>query len=317
MTRQFLEFEQPIEELNQKIEALRMVGSDNEVNLSEEIARLEAKCSELTENIFSRLEPWQIAQMARHPLRPQTTDYVERIFTDFQELHGDRSYSSAPAIIGGMARLNGEPVMVLGHQKGKRTKEKVYRNFGMARPEEYRKALRLMRMAEKFKMPVVTFIDTAGAYPGIGAEERNQSEAIARNLFAMSRIKTPIVCIVTGEAGSGGALAIGVGDKIIMLQFSIYSVISPEGCASILWKDASKASEAARAMGITADRIFENELVDMVVPEPLGGAHRDVDEMASRLKRLLTSELQALKKVPLDQLIELRYQKFMAMGACD
>ncbi len=207
--------------------------------------------------------------------------------------------------------------MVLGHQKGKRTKEKVYRNFGMARPEEYRKALRLMRMAEKFKMPVVTFIDTAGAYPGIGAEERNQSEAIARNLFAMSRIKTPIVCIVTGEAGSGGALAIGVGDKIIMLQFSIYSVISPEGCASILWKDASKASEAARAMGITADRIFENELVDMVVPEPLGGAHRDVDEMASRLKRLLTSELQALKKVPLDQLIELRYQKFMAMGACD
>ncbi|APF02606.1 TPA: acetyl-CoA carboxylase carboxyltransferase subunit alpha [Legionella pneumophila] len=317
MTRQFLEFEQPIEELNQKIEALRMVGSDNEVNLSEEIARLEAKCSELTENIFSRLEPWQIAQMARHPLRPQTTDYIERIFTDFQELHGDRSYSSAPAIIGGMARLNGEPVMVLGHQKGKRTKEKVYRNFGMARPEEYRKALRLMRMAEKFKMPVVTFIDTAGAYPGIGAEERNQSEAIARNLFAMSRIKTPIVCIVTGEAGSGGALAIGVGDKIIMLQFSIYSVISPEGCASILWKDASKASEAARAMGITADRIFENELVDMVVPEPLGGAHRDVDEMASRLKRLLTSELQSLKKVPLDQLIELRYQKFMAMGACD
>ncbi|HDO7894251.1 TPA: acetyl-CoA carboxylase carboxyltransferase subunit alpha [Legionella pneumophila] len=317
MTRQFLEFEQPIEELNQKIEALRMVGSDNEVNLSEEIARLEAKCSELTENIFSRLEPWQIAQMARHPLRPQTTDYIERIFTDFQELHGDRSYSSAPAIIGGMARLNGEPIMVLGHQKGKRTKEKVYRNFGMARPEEYRKALRLMRMAEKFKMPVVTFIDTAGAYPGIGAEERNQSEAIARNLFAMSRIKTPIVCIVTGEAGSGGALAIGVGDKIVMLQFSIYSVISPEGCASILWKDASKASEAARAMGVTADRIFENELVDMVVPEPLGGAHRDVDEMASRLKRLLTSELQALKKVPLDQLIELRYQKFMAMGACD
>lgn len=317
MTRQFLDFEQPIEELNQKIEALRMVGSDNEVNLSEEIARLESKCSELTENIFSKLEPWQVAQMARHPLRPQTTDYIERIFTDFQELHGDRSYSSAPAIIGGMARLNGEPVMVLGHQKGKRTKEKVYRNFGMARPEEYRKALRLMRMAEKFKLPIFTFIDTAGAYPGIGAEERNQSEAIARNLFVMSRIKTPIICIVTGEAGSGGALAIGVGDKIIMLQFSIYSVISPEGCASILWKDASKASEAARAMGITADRIFENGLVDMVVPEPLGGAHRDVDEMANRIKRLLTSELLALKKIPLDQLIDLRYQKFMAMGACD
>ena len=317
MSRQFLDFEQPIEELNQKIEALRMVGSDNEVNLSEEIARLEAKCSELTANVFANLEPWQIAQMARHPLRPQTTDYIERIFTDFQELHGDRSHSSAPAIIGGMARLNGEPVMVLGHQKGKRTKEKVYRNFGMARPEEYRKALRLMRMAEKFKLPIFTFIDTAGAYPGIGAEERNQSEAIARNLFAMSRLKTPIICTVTGEAGSGGALAIGVGDRILMLQFGIYSVISPEGCASILWKDAAKASEAARAMGITANRILENKLVDVVIPEPLGGAHRDIDEMANRLKRVLTSELQALKKVSLDKLIELRYNKFMAMGACD
>jgi acetyl-CoA carboxylase carboxyl transferase subunit alpha len=317
MSRQFLDFEQPIEELNQKIEALRMVGSDNEVNLSEEIARLEAKCSELTANVFANLEPWQIAQMARHPLRPQTTDYIEHIFTDFQELHGDRSYSSAPAIIGGMARLNGEPVMVLGHQKGKRTKEKVYRNFGMARPEEYRKALRLMRMAEKFKLPIFTFIDTAGAYPGIGAEERNQSEAIARNLFAMSRLKTPIICTVTGEAGSGGALAIGVGDRVLMLQFGIYSVISPEGCASILWKDAAKASEAARAMGITAERILENQLVDMVVPEPLGGAHRDLDDMTTRLKKVLTNELQALKKIPVNQLIEQRYQKFMAMGACD
>ncbi|CAM3003392.1 acetyl-CoA carboxylase carboxyltransferase subunit alpha [Legionella worsleiensis] len=317
MSRQFLDFEQPIEELNQKIEALRMVGSDNEVNLSEEIARLEAKCSELTANICSNLEPWQIAQMARHPLRPQTTDYIEHIFTDFQELHGDRSHSSAPAIIGGVARLNDEPVMVLGHQKGKRTKEKVYRNFGMARPEEYRKALRLMNMAEKFKMPIFTFIDTAGAYPGIGAEERNQSEAIARNLFAMARLKTPIICTVTGEAGSGGALAIGVGDKVLMLQFGIYSVISPEGCASILWKDAAKASEAARAMGITADRIYANKLVDMVIPEPLGGAHRNVEEMTSRLKRILINELQALKGVPLEQLIEMRYQKFMAMGACD
>ncbi|MBL7480006.1 acetyl-CoA carboxylase carboxyltransferase subunit alpha [Legionella bononiensis] len=317
MSRQFLDFEQPIEELNQKIEALRMVGSDNEVNLSEEIARLEAKCSELTANVFSNLEPWQVAQMARHPLRPQTTDYIEHIFTDFQELHGDRSYSSAPAIIGGVARLNDEPVMVLGHQKGKRTKEKVYRNFGMARPEEYRKALRLMKMAEKFKMPIFTFIDTAGAYPGIGAEERNQSEAIARNLFAMSRLKTPIICTVTGEAGSGGALAIGVGDKVLMLQFGIYSVISPEGCASILWKDAAKASEAARAMGITADRIYENKLVDMVIPEPLGGAHRNVDDMTKRLKKVLINELQALKSIPLDKLIELRYQKFMAMGACD
>ena len=317
MSRQFLDFEQPIEELNQKIEALRMLGSDNEVNLSEEIARLEAKCSELTARVFSNLEPWQVAQMARHPLRPQTTDYIERIFTDFQELHGDRSHSSAPAIIGGMARLNGEPVMVLGHQKGKRTKEKVYRNFGMARPEEYRKALRLMKMAEKFKLPVFTFIDTAGAYPGIGAEERNQSEAIARNLFAMSRLKTPIICTVTGEAGSGGALAIGVGDRILMLQFGIYSVISPEGCASILWKDSAKASDAARAMGITADRIFENKLVDAVIPEPLGGAHRDADDMAMRLKKSLISELTVLNKLPLDQLIERRYQKFMAMGACD
>lgn len=317
MSRQFLDFEQPIEELNQKIEALRMVGSDNEVNLSEEIAKLEAKCSELTAYVFSNLEPWQVAQMARHPLRPQTTDYIERIFTDFQELHGDRSHSSAPAIIGGIARLNDEPVMVLGHQKGKRTKEKVYRNFGMARPEEYRKALRLMRMAEKFKLPIFTFIDTAGAYPGIGAEERNQSEAIARNLFAMSRLKTPIICTVTGEAGSGGALAIGVGDTILMLQFGIYSVISPEGCASILWKDAAKASDAARAMGITADRIYENKLVDAVVAEPLGGAHRNVDEMATRLKGVLTRELSKLKKLPLEQLIELRYQKFMAMGACD
>lgn len=317
MSRQFLDFEQPIEELKQKIEALRMVGSDNTVNLSEEIARLEAKCEELTETILSNLEPWQIAQMARHPLRPQTTDYIERIFTDFQELHGDRSYSSAPAIIGGMARLNGEPVMVLGHQKGKRTKEKVYRNFGMARPEEYRKALRLMKMAEKFNLPIITFIDTAGAYPGIGAEERNQSEAIARNLYAMSRFKTPIVCIVTGEAGSGGALAIGVGDSILMLQFGIYSVISPEGCASILWKDAAKASEAARAMGITADKILENKLVDKVIPEPLGGAHRDVDEMAQRLKRVLIDELKDLKKVSVDKLIEKRYEKFMAMGACE
>lgn len=317
MSRQFLDFEQPIEELNQKIEALRMVGSDNEVNLTEEIAKLEAKCSELTTNVFANLEPWQIAQVARHPLRPQTTDYIERIFTDFQELHGDRSQSSAPAIIGGIARLNGDPVMVLGHQKGKRTKEKVYRNFGMARPEEYRKALRLMKMAAKFKLPIFTFIDTAGAYPGIGAEERNQSEAIARNLFTMARLKTPIICVVTGEAGSGGALAIGVGDKILMLQYGIYSVISPEGCASILWKDAAKASEAARAMGITADKIFENKLVDMVIPEPLGGAHRDVDDMAKRLKIILTEELQQLKSQSLDNLIELRYTKFMAMGASD
>lgn len=317
MSRQFLDFEQPIEELNQKIEALRMMGHDGEINLNEEIIRLEAKCAELTQSIMTHLEPWQVAQMARHPLRPQTTDYIERIFTDFQELHGDRSCSSAPAIIAGLARLNGEPVMVMGHQKGKKTKEKVYRNFGMARPEEYRKALRLMRLAEQFKLPIFTFIDTAGAYPGIGAEERNQSEAIARNLFVMSRLKTPIICTVTGEAGSGGALAIGVGDRVIMLQYGIYSVISPEGCASILWKDASKADEAARAMGITADRIFENKLIDKVIPEPLGGAHRNIDDMAERLKSELVSELAQLKKLPLDGLIEKRYQKFMAMGACE
>lgn len=317
MSLQFLDYEQPIEELNQKIQALRMVGVDGEVNLSEEIARLEEKCKELTVSVFSKLEPWQVAQMARHPLRPQTTDYIDHVFTDFQELHGDRHYSSAPAIIGGLARFNGEPVMVIGHQKGKRTKEKVYRNFGMARPEEYRKALRLMKMAEKFKLPIFTFIDTAGAYPGIGAEERNQSEAIARNLQEMSTLKTPIICVVTGEAGSGGALAIGVGDRVLMLQYAIYSVISPEGCASILWKDPSKASVAAEAMGITADKILKFKLVDQVIPEPLGGAHRDVTAMASTLKGVLAAELKALHACSLDKLLMTRYQKFMAMGACD
>lgn len=317
MNKQFLDFEQPIEELKQKIEALRMVDNDSQVNLSDEIARLEAKCKDLTEHVFANLEPWHITQLARHPLRPQTMDYIEAIFTDFQELHGDRSHSAAPAIIGGMARLNGEPVVILGHQKGKRTKEKVYRNFGMARPEEYRKALRIMKLAEKFNLPLFTFIDTAGAYPGIGAEERNQSEAIARNLFVMSRLKTPIICTVTGEAGSGGALAIGVGDRVIMLEYGIYSVISPEGCASILWKDANKASEAAQAMGITADKIADNKLIDVVIKEPLGGAHRDVADMTARLKTLLTQELQDLKRFPLDLLIERRYQKLMAMGACD
>ena len=317
MSRQFLDFEQPIEELNQKIQALRMVGNDNEVNLGEEIARLESKCQELTANIFANLEPWQVAQMARHPLRPQTTDYIENIFTNFQELHGDRHYSSAPAIIGGLARLEDEPVMIIGHQKGKRTKEKVYRNFGMARPEEYRKALRLMKMAEKFNIPIFTFIDTAGAYPGIGAEERNQSEAIARNLLEMAKLRTQVICTVTGEAGSGGALAIGVGDRVLMLQYSIYSVISPEGCASILWKDAGKASEAARAMGITAGKILESGLVDDVIDEPLGGAHRDVLTMTSRLKKRLILELRGLKNLPMDELLQQRYKKFMAMGACE
>ena len=315
MSRQFLDFEQPIEELNQKIEALRMVGNDSDVNLNDEINRLQEKCEELTANIFSSLEPWQVAQMARHPLRPQTTDYIEHLFTDFQELHGDRHYSSAPAIIGGLARFHGQPVMVLGHQKGKKTKEKVYRNFGMARPEEYRKALRLMKLAEKFNLPVFTFIDTAGAYPGIGAEERNQSEAIARNLLEMSKLKTPIICTVTGEAGSGGALAIGVGDRVVMLQYAIYSVISPEGCASILWKDPAKASDAAKAMGITAQQIHDNQLVDAVIDEPLGGAHRNIKKMMIDLNKLLSKELDALTSLGMDELLEQRYQKFMAMGA--
>lgn len=316
MSRQFLDFEQPIEELNQKIQALRMMSGDSEINLSDEIERLEAKCKELTASVFANLTPWQITQVARHPLRPQITDYIEHLFTDFQELHGDRHYSAAPAIIGGLARFNGAPVMILGHQKGKRTTEKVYRNFGMARPEEYRRALRLMKMAEKFKIPVITFIDTAGAYPGIGAEERNQSEAIARNLLEMSTLKTPVICVVTGEAGSGGALAIGVGDRVLMLQYSIYSVISPEGCASILWKDPTKAGEAANAMSITADKILANKLVDLVLPEPLGGAHRSITTMASTLKTVLEDELKALKKLSMNSLLELRYSKLMAMGAC-
>lgn len=317
MSRQFLDFEQPIEELNQKIQALRMVGEDNSVNLSEEISRLELKKLELTKQIFSKLEPWQVVQMARHPRRPQTSDYLEGMFTDFQELHGDRHESSAPAIIAGLARFKGEPVVVIGHQKGKRTKEKVHRNFGMARPEEYRRALRLMQMAEKFNLPVITFIDTAGAYPGIGAEERNQSEAIARNLFEMSKLKTPVICIVTGEAGSGGALAIGVGDRVIMLQYSVYAVISPEGCASILWKDAAKASEAARAMGVTAEIVYKNGLVDDLIEEPLGGAHRNPSEVMARLEGVIAHELKTLRALPVEQLLADRYNKFMAIGACD
>lgn len=315
MTRQFLDFEQPIDELNQKIEALRMIGNDTEININDEISRLEIKSKELTETIFANLDPWQVTQMARHPLRPQTMDYIDALFTNFQELHGDRHSSSAPAIIGGLARFNGDPVMVLGHQKGKRTKEKVYRNFGMARPEEYRKSLRLMKMAEKFDLPLITFIDTAGAYPGIGAEERNQSEAIARNLYEMSKLKTRVICIVTGEAGSGGALAIGVGDRVMMLQYSIYSVISPEGCASILWKDPAKASEAAASMGVTADKILANQLIDIIVPEPLGGAHRNFTEMAETLRGILSKEMTTLKALPIETLLKMRYDKLMAIGA--
>ena len=314
MSRQCLDFEQPIEELNQKIEALRMVGNDTELNLSEEIARLEAKCRELTASICANLEPWQIAQMARHPLRPQTTDYIEHIFTDFQELHGDRHYSAAPAIIGGLARLNGQPVMVLGHQKGKKTKEKVYRNFGMARPEEYRKALRLMKFAEKFSLPLFTFIDTAGAYPGIGAEERNQSEAIARNLLEMAKLRTPIICIVTGEAGSGGALAIGVGDRVFMLQFSIYSVISPEGCASILWKDGSKADKAAKILGLTSQTALKNKIIDEIIKEPIGGAHWRQKEAIDSIGQALEKHLNDLSKLSKEETKSDRIRKFYEIG---
>jgi acetyl-CoA carboxylase carboxyl transferase subunit alpha len=315
MSRQFLDFEQPIEELRQKIEALRMVSDGHDMNLSEEIHNLEQKSVEAMKAIFANLGSWQVTQMARHPLRPQTSDYIEHLFTDFDELHGDRACSAAPAIIAGLARFEGQPVMVIGHQKGKKTSEKVYRNFGMARPEEYRRALRLMKMAEKFGIPVITFIDTAGAYPGIDAEERNQSEAIARNLYEMSILKTPIICIVTGEAGSGGALAIGVGDHIVMLEYSIYSVISPEGCASILWKDAAKAPDAAEAMGVTAGKVYQNGLVDELLKEPLGGAHRDMESMSQSLRDLLKRELRRLQALPQKELLERRYQKWMAMGA--
>jgi len=315
MSRQFLDFEQPIEELKQKIEALRMVSDGHDLNLSEEIAKLEEKSIDVMIAAFSNLNSWQVTQMARHPMRPQTSDYIEQLFTDFTELHGDRHCSAAPAIIGGLARFEGQPVMVLGHQKGKKTSEKIYRNFGMARPEEYRKALRLMKMAEKFNMPVITFIDTAGAYPGIDAEERNQSEAIARNLYEMSVLKTPIICIVTGEAGSGGALAIGVGDYVVMFEYSIYSVISPEGCASILWKDASRAPEAAEAMGVTASKIFDHGLVDEVLPEPLGGAHRDVAAMSVTINQLLHTQLSRLQSLSTEDLVQRRYKKWMAMGA--
>lgn len=314
-SKQFLDFEHPIAELDAKIEALRMLGNDSEINISEEIARLESKCKDLTKTIFTNLDPWQVVQMARHPSRPQTMDYINLIFTEFDECHGDRHYSAAPAIIGGVARIDGQPVMIIGHQKGKKTKEKVYRNFGMARPEEYRRALRLMKMAEKFNMPILTFIDTAGAYPGIGAEERNQSEAIARNLLEMSALSVPIICTVVGEAGSGGALAIGVGDTILMLEYGIYSVISPEGCASILWKDAGRAPEAARAMQITAKQIKDFQLIDKVVKEPLGGAHRNVDAIASDLKDVLNAELSELNALTREQLLDRRYKKLMAMGS--
>jgi acetyl-CoA carboxylase carboxyl transferase subunit alpha len=314
MNMNFLDFEQPIAELEAKIEELRLVGDDNEINIGEEIARLEAKSQSLTRSIFSNLNAWQIAQIARHPQRPYTLDYVDRIFTDFHELHGDRAFADDAAIVGGVARLEGKPVVVIGHQKGRDTNEKVRRNFGMPRPEGYRKALRLLHMAERFRMPVLTFIDTPGAYPGVGAEERGQSEAIARNLFVMAGLKTPVVCTVIGEGGSGGALAIGVGDRVLMLEYGTYSVISPEGCASILWKSAERAADAAEAMGITAQRLHELELVDAVIEEPLGGAHRDRAAMAESLKRALVDSVEGLEHMPLDKLLESRHQRLMGFG---
>ncbi|CAI8953731.1 acetyl-CoA carboxylase carboxyl transferase subunit alpha [Methylocaldum szegediense] len=314
MDLKFLDFEQPIAELEAKIEELKRVGFDNEINISEEIARLEEKSRKLTESVFSSLTAWQISQLSRHPQRPYTLDYIDLMFSEFHELHGDRGFADDPAIVGGLAKLDGQPVLVIGHQKGRDTKEKIYRNFGMPRPEGYRKALRLMHLAERFRLPIFCFIDTPGAYPGIGAEERGQSEAIARNLFEMSKLRTPIICTVIGEGGSGGALAIGVGDRLLMLQYSTYSVISPEGCASILWKSADKAELAAEAMGITSDRLRELELIDEIVPEPLGGAHRDRKQVSDNLKAALKRHLEELRRTPIETLLQRRYERLMSYG---
>jgi len=314
MDLKFLDFEQPIAELEAKIDELRFVGDDSEININDEISRLKAKSESLTKSIFSDLSAWQIAQLARHPLRPYTLDYINGFTSDFQELHGDRMYGDDAAIVGGLGRLDGKPVMFVGNQKGRNTKSRVIRNYGMAKPEGYRKALRLMRMAERFGLPVVTMIDTPGAYPGIGAEERGQSEAIARNIFAMSRLRTPIVTAIIGEGGSGGALAIGVADRIIMLEYSVYSVISPEGCASILWKSADKALDAAQAMGITAKRLKDFGLVDEVLAEPLGSAHRDPEGMLQSLKNALISHLGDLDALDSNELIARRAARLESMG---
>ncbi|MBT9539616.1 acetyl-CoA carboxylase carboxyltransferase subunit alpha [Thiobacillus sp.] len=315
MKTTFLDFEQPIAELESKIEELRFVQDDSALDISEEIRRLQKKSQTLTKDVYAKLNAWQVSQVARHPQRPYTLDYVAGLFTDFSELHGDRAFADDAAIVGGMARFNGEPVMVIGHQKGRDTKEKIYRNFGMPRPEGYRKALRLMRLAEKFGMPVFTFIDTPGAYPGIGAEERGQSEAIARNLYVMAELRTPVICSIVGEGGSGGALAIGVGDRTLILQYSTYSVISPEGCASILWKSADKASVAAETLAITADKLKANGLVDRIVEEPVGGAQRDWDALFQTMRRALTDTLGELRKQPLDALLDARYKRLRAYGS--
>jgi acetyl-CoA carboxylase carboxyl transferase subunit alpha len=310
----FLDFEQSIADLEAKIEQLRFVQDDSAVDISEEIGRLEKKSAQLTKDIYAKLTPWQISQVARHPQRPYTLDYLQHIFTDFEELHGDRAFADDPAIVGGLARFNGDPVMVIGHQKGRDTKDKIYRNFGMPRPEGYRKALRLMKLAEKFGLPVMTFVDTPGAYPGIGAEERGQSEAIGRNLYVMAELKVPIIVTIIGEGGSGGALAIAVGDNVQMLQYSTYSVISPEGCASILWKSAEKAPEAAETMGITAHRLKTLGLIDRVVNEPLGGAHRDHVAMSVNLKKALQETLKQLSALSQEDLLAQRYERLMSYG---
>lgn len=310
----FLDFEQPIAELENKIEELRFVQDDSVLDISEEISRLQKKSQELTKTLYSKLTPSQIAIVARHPQRPYTLDYINSLFTDFQELHGDRAFADDPAIVGGLARFNDQPVMVIGHQKGRDTKEKIYRNFGMPRPEGYRKALRLMRTAEKFGLPIITFVDTPGAYPGIGAEERGQSEAIGRNLYEMTRLKVPVIVTVIGEGGSGGALAIAVGDYVNMLQYSTYSVISPEGCASILWKTAERAADAAEALGITAPRLKTLGLIDRVVNEPLGGAHRDHAAMMTSLKRVLQEQLKEANSREVNELLKTRFDRLMSYG---
>jgi len=317
MNQNYLDFEQNIADLEAKIEALRFAGKGGDINLNEEINKLRVKSRKLTESIFTSLTPWQISQLARHPLRPYTLDYVAQTFTDFEELHGDRVFSDDPAIVGGLARLDGRPVVVIGHQKGRDTREKVRRNFGMPRPEGYRKAMRLMHLAERFHLPLITLIDTPGAYPGVGAEERGQSEAIARNLYVMAKLRTPIISVVIGEGGSGGALAIGVCDRLLMLQYATYSVISPEGCASILWRSADKASEAAQAMGITADSLNRLGLVDEIIPEPLGGAHREPEAMVKTLKSALISALNKVSAVPIERLLEQRYDRLMHFGEFD
>jgi len=314
MNPNFLDFEQPIAELEAKINELRLMGNDSNLNLGDEVERLRAKADQLTRSIFSKLAPWQVSQMARHPQRPYTLDYVKHLFTDFAEMHGDRAFADDAALIGGLARLDGRPVMIIGHQKGRDTRERSRRNFGMPRPEGYRKAKRLMETAARFKLPVLTFIDTPGAYPGIDAEERGQSEAIARNLFVMADLPTPIVCPVIGEGGSGGALAIGVGDHLMMLQYSTYSVISPEGCAAILWKDAAKAPDAAEALGITAPRLKELGLIDEIIEEPAGGAHRDLPQHMAHVKMALLRALDQVGAMPTDTLLDRRYQRIMSHG---